>query len=147
LCMRKSGNNRDQKRQQKPTRRAEQSHEKTSFFRACPAKRIDSPWTKRELRHNANKITPCPPEGLVKSAQKVSLLQSSQVTHSEPNTQPDPHNVQRLKIHRHAHVNARTSGLTFTSVVPIWPNFNELSAICPQENGTLQQRWLASADE
>jgi hypothetical protein len=35
LCVRKSGNNRDQKRQQKPTRRAQQSHEKNLLVLLC----------------------------------------------------------------------------------------------------------------
>jgi hypothetical protein len=41
------------------------------FFRACPARRVDSTWAYREFRHNMDKTTPRSTEGLVKSAQKV----------------------------------------------------------------------------
>lgn len=100
----------------------------SAFFRASPAKRIHSPWTERGRRNNANKITPRPPEGLIKSAQKVfsvsvfsSQTFNDECSTSKTNAQPDQRNVQRLKIHRHADANTRTSGRTFTSVVPIGP--------------------------
>jgi len=60
------------------------------------------------------------PRGLVATSFcRWSPLQSSQVIHSQLNTQPVTQNLQRLRIHRHAHVNARVCRLTITSAVPI----------------------------
>jgi hypothetical protein len=55
--------------------------------------RVDLSWAEEELWHNADKSTPRPHAGLVKSAQRFPLRQSSQVHVSPYATEPFPSSV------------------------------------------------------